>query len=403
VKAPVANLVRYKPSGAYFARAKVGGKLIRQTLKTNVLSIARLRLRDLLAGELQNVERQNTIAIGKMTFGDALDIYQRRKEADGELKPSTKKYHQEIVQALHKSWPELSSLDVKRITKADCLSWRSSFGAAYSAIRINGAVSVLRRTFEIAIEAGVRHDNPAQAVRRARVRQRELILPEPGQFLSFVAELENGGGRDSRNCAALVSFMAFGGFRLAEAGSITWANCDFVRGRIVVRGDPETGTKNSEIREVPMIPDMRQLLQRLRAERPDEPLETQVMRVRECQKAMDRAAKIVGMPRVTHHDLRHLFATRCIESGVDIPTVSRWLGHKDGGALAMKVYGHLRDQHSAEMVQKVTFAEQVEKPNVTPLRKEQTEKSTGESAIKRADEPRAPSTAPSKRPVPGNR
>jgi integrase len=45
------------------------------------------------------------------------------------------------------------------------------------------------------------------------------------------------------------------------------------------------------------------------------------------------------MHRITHHELRHLFATRCIESGVDIPTVSRWLGHKDGGALAMKVYG----------------------------------------------------------------
>ena len=80
------------------------------------------------------------------------------------------------------------------------------------------------------------------------------------------------------------------------------------------------------------------------------------MKVRECQKAMDRAAKVVGMPRITHHDLRHLFATRCIESGVDIPTVSRWLGHKDGGALAMKVYGHLRDQHSTAMAQKVTFS-----------------------------------------------
>jgi hypothetical protein len=42
---------------------------------------------------------------------------------------------------------------------------------------------------------------------------------------------------------------------------------------------------------------------------------------------------------------------------VDIPTVSRWLGHKDGGALAMKVYGHLRDQHSAAMAQKVQFLE----------------------------------------------
>ena len=105
-----------------------------------------------------------------------------------------------------------------------------------------------------------------------------------------------------------------------------------------------------------MIPDMVQLLDRLRAERSDEPLETPVKKVRECQKAMDRAAKIVGMARITHHDLRHLFATRCIESGVDIPTVGRWLGHKDGGALAMKVYGLLRDQHSVEMAQKVMFS-----------------------------------------------
>ena len=27
-------------------------------------------------------------------------------------------------------------------------------------------------------------------------------------------------------------------------------------------------------------------------------------------------------------------ATRCIEAGIDIPTVSRWLGHQDGGVLS---------------------------------------------------------------------
>ena len=62
------------------------------------------------------------------------------------------------------------------------------------------------------------------------------------------------------------------------------------------------------------------------------------------------------MKPITHHDLRHLFATRCIESGVDIPTVSRWLGHRDGGALAMRIYGHLRDTHSTTMAQKVKFS-----------------------------------------------
>jgi hypothetical protein len=41
---------------------------------------------------------------------------------------------------------------------------------------------------------------------------------------------------------------------------------------------------------------------------------------------------------------------------VDIPTVSRWLGHLDGGVLAMKVYGHLRREHSAAMARKVSFA-----------------------------------------------
>jgi integrase len=61
--------------------------------------------------------------------------------------------------------------------------------------------------------------------------------------------------------------------------------------------------------------------------RPDEAPEKSIMRVFECQKSIDRAAKPAGAKRITHHDLRHLFATRCIENGVDSPTVSRWLGH----------------------------------------------------------------------------
>jgi integrase len=104
-----------------------------------------------------------------------------------------------------------------------------------------------------------------------------------------------------------------------------------------------------------MIPGMRKLLERLRSERQDECPDAPVMRVWECQESIDRASKVLGMKRITHHDLRHLFATRSIESGVDIPTVSRWLGHKDGGALAMKTYGHLRNEHSQAMAQKVKF------------------------------------------------
>jgi integrase len=184
---------------------------------------------------------------------------------------------------------------------------------------------------------------------------KELTLPTREQFVEFVQAIRSAGGRDSRNCADFVRFIAFSGCRLSEAISVTWHDVDFRKSEITIRGDAITGTKNSEVRRLPIIPELRSLLERLRHERPEETNETSILLVREAQKSMDRAAAKVGMRRITHHDLRHLFATICIESGVDIPNVSRWLGHKDGGALCMKTYGHLRQDHSLAQAQRVSF------------------------------------------------
>ena len=94
----------------------------------------------------------------------------------------------------------------------------------------------------------------------------------------------------------------------------------------------------------------------MRSERSDESPTEKVFRVNEAQNAINSAVRKLGIPRITHHDLRHLFATVGIEAGIDIPTVSRWLGHKDGGALAMKTHGHLRREHSVAQALKVSFA-----------------------------------------------
>jgi integrase len=354
-KTQYSNLIRYVPSGTYYARLRVKGKLIRRSLKTDVLSVAKLRLSDFEKHERRVAESSNSVSAGKLKVADAIEIHKQRLAGNGSLKPRTKDYHAQRITALLKSWPELEKKEIRSITKTDCLNWAAKFGAGRSATAFNHTISILRNLVEIGIEMGARYDNPARFIKRLRERSKRLTLPESGKFVDFVASVENGGGGVSKHCADLVRFLAFGGFRKTEAASITWADCDFEKGEIIVRGDPVTGTKNWTTRRVPMIPDMRKLLERLKAESPDARSSHPVMRVRECQKAMNRAAKAVGMVRITHHDLRHLFATLCIESGVDIPTVSRWLGHKDGGALAMKVYGHLRDQHSVAMAQRVTF------------------------------------------------
>ena len=77
-KTPFANLVRYVPSGIYFSRIRVRGKLIRRSLKTNKLAVAKLRLADLEKVERQRIEVQGAVENGNMRFGEALTVFRGR-------------------------------------------------------------------------------------------------------------------------------------------------------------------------------------------------------------------------------------------------------------------------------------------------------------------------------------
>src|SRR5438067_2230407 len=93
----VQNLIRCVPSGAYYSRFKVGGKLIRRSLKTSVLSVAKLRLTDALKEARGADEAGKSISAGKMRFGDAAALYQERIRADGSLKPRSKAYREQTI------------------------------------------------------------------------------------------------------------------------------------------------------------------------------------------------------------------------------------------------------------------------------------------------------------------
>jgi integrase len=74
--------------------------------------------------------------------------------------------------------------------------------------------------------------------------------------------MERAGAWCSRDCADFVRGLAFTGCRKGEANQITWRDVDFDAGEILVRGDATTGTKNWELRRVPLIPDAQALFQR---------------------------------------------------------------------------------------------------------------------------------------------
>jgi integrase len=349
------NLLRHK-SGSYYARAFAGGKEVWKSLKTSHFSVAEAKLAEFLKDHRQRRSNGNGEVSAKMTFGEAAATHLRNLDDNLNLKPRTRDYWREVLAALVKSWPGLNETEIRKITQADCKKWASAYAQNASPTRYNNTVSVLRHVLNVAVESGVVYSNAAAVVKRAAVRGKEIALPTIEKFNAMITEMRAGHSRDSINCADFAAGLAFTGCRVGEAREIAWRDVDFEAGEIVVRGDATTATKNWTVRRVPLIPDARGLFQRMRGERPGESSDAKVFLVGECQKSLNRAAQKVGTDRITHHDLRHLFATICIESGVDIPTVSRWLGHKDGGALAMKTYGHLRREHSIAQAQKVSFA-----------------------------------------------
>jgi integrase len=259
LKTPIANLVCNATSGVYYARVRVRGKLIWKTLKTDRMSVAKLRLGDFLKEENHRAEATQATIRGKMTFGDALVSYRQQLADAQHLKPSAKLYREKCIKALLKSWPGLEDTDVRKISVSDCRGWASRFARDYSPTVFNNTVGTLRHIIGIAIRAGARYGNPADEIKKLKVRQKILRLPEHDQFPLLVEKVRTAGGGFSRGCGDLFEFLAYSGARKSEAARVLGSDCDFINGRITIKGDPDTGTKNWEIRTIPMIPDMRRL------------------------------------------------------------------------------------------------------------------------------------------------
>ena len=81
--------IRYVPSGKYYARTRVRGKLIRKPLKCTSNSVGKLKLADLEKEARQKAEHQVPAEGGKLTFGEAVETYTVRLKGGVSLKRRT--------------------------------------------------------------------------------------------------------------------------------------------------------------------------------------------------------------------------------------------------------------------------------------------------------------------------
>ena len=74
--------------------------------------------------------------------------------------------------------------------------------------------------------------------------------------------------------------------------------------------------------------------------------------VRSYQRSFERLLKRLQIPHKGFHSLRHTFATRALEIGVDVKTLSEILGHKNAN-VTLQRYAHSMPEHKKEVMNKI--------------------------------------------------
>jgi integrase len=197
------------------------------------------------------------------------------------------------------------------------------YAAGLKPASINRELATLKKAFNLAVkEWEWCRDNPVSRVsmeQEHNQRDRWLSTEEETRLL--------------RGCSPwlldLVIFALHTGMRMGEILALTWRGVDFTRRTVMV-----FRSKNGERRTIPLN---QTVMDVLRQKAKIRSLETELVFCSQAFTPMEsghlrRAFRLaLGKARIDDfhfHDLRHTFATRLVQAGVDLYKVQRLLGHK---------------------------------------------------------------------------
>lgn len=157
------------------------------------------------------------------------------------------------------------------------------------------------------------------------------------------------------------------GLRIGELLALEWSDIDFSKGELTVSKtchDAKIENGYKRITDTPktttsrrVIPVPRQILPLLREQKKKSRStfvvgEDRLQSVRSYQYSFSLLLKKLGIPHRGFHALRHTFATRALECGMDVKTLSEILGHKNP-VVTLNRYAHSLMPHKHEAMNRL--------------------------------------------------
>ena len=128
-----------------------------------------------------------------------------------------------------------------------------------------------------------------------------------------------------------------------------WSDVDWDQQQLTIGSDGLS--KNHESRAVDFNAALAELLEEMRARSNGSAYLFPAPRM--FGEALRKARKLAAVDGFGYHDCRHFFISHAVMSGIDYMTIARWVGHKDGGVLIGRVYGHLNDEHAKRQAKRL--------------------------------------------------
>lgn len=331
-------------TGVYYALVKVSGKQIKRSLKTSNEGLAKQRLRIFREKANRLTGTEQKLAFEGLAKQWLESIKSHLKE----------KSYERRVTCIKQVMPFFQGHLVRSIGQKEIELWKSHRSQKLSARSFNIEIETLRLVFEYAKEdLRIILENPAARLKRKKELKKSPSIPTKNEFLKLIQAMREEP--KSEEAADFIEFLAYSGLRLGEAGEVCWKDVNFMDEKLTVTGG-KRGTKNSEYRVIPLFPPLKDLLLQIKSKKEQiAPSSQEVFSIKSSKKAIAGACKRANLPHWGHHVMRHFFCSNAIEAGIDFKVIAEWLGHKDGGILVAKTYGHLRNEHSYAMAQKMTF------------------------------------------------
>ena len=318
-------LYRYIPTGVYYARIKRKSKEVRRSLDTDDRATAKRKLADLH----REVDRTEA-GTGRVTLASLCDRYLTTVQ---DQKDKTLKRKRYIAEKLKADFPGGADVPVGKVLPSQVSAWLASY--KFGVASYNLFLEFIRAVFNLAVEDRLVGDSPVAKIKTKKRDKPIRRTPSFEDFRAIVADIRaQQWNADAHDSGDFVEFIGLAGLGQAEASAFTWGDFNFDSQQAAA-----VRVKTGRGFAVPLYPQLRPLLERMREERggnphPDEP----VFRQKDARKAIAGACKRLGLPAYSHRAFRRMFITRAIELGVDIKVIAEWQGHRDGGKLILDTY-----------------------------------------------------------------